>query len=1151
MPGPGALAPQRPGFPDSVLTRAAARALLLAVCVLFFAPWPAPAAESGRLVLVHPGDAPPYCFRDDEGLPAGLLVDFWRLVGAKAGLEVELRLAPDALEEVRQGRADAHAGLVASPGLEDRFLFSRPFLDLGIGLFVARPAGSGVSRDFPLEGEDTTAGLVSDDPAAAFLAASFPKLKQRVYPDLPSLAAALAVGQVQVAAGPTLRLREVLDRLGGEERFSLVRGFPGPQLRAALRRGDDALLARVNAGLERVSLDEAAHLEERWSGSRRGFPLWTLGVAAAVAALGLGFAAILRARRLRAGAEAQIRETDLLRENLMAEMARHKKTQDLLAAAIEQSPSGIIIAFPGGELPPVLNRQAMTLLGITEIPPLGRTPQDRSWTLYTKAGRLVPRDELPIERVLARGETMHNAEYRAVRSDGSERWILLNAAPVVGQDGERRAAVVVFQDVTASRQAERELARFKFLLDAGVEEVYLVRPDGRLDYVNEAVARSLGYPRDELAGRPIQEIDPNLSPEALARLMRSVRERPQTFESIQCSRAGQQPVKEIKAFYMRFGEEEFICGFGQDITERKRMQEELERTRALFAAALEQTRTGLIIVDAASGEVCIINPAAEAQLGLKPGEATAQGVKAAQLPPGWRAFKADGTRYAQEDHPLQRVLRKGESVEDMEVFLEFPQAPARWLLINASPIREASGAVTAGIMAMTDISGRKQMESQLLFKAQHDALTGLPNRSLCLERIQTALEGAVRGNGLFAVAFMDLDHFKMLNDSLGHSFGDRVLAETARRLVLAVGGQGSVCRFGGDEFVLIVEEAGSAEDAQVLIRQAMETLRQPMRVDAQEVRLTASVGVVVGPTADSPKAESILQNADLAMHRAKDSGRDRIRLFHPGMLRRALELLALDADMRRGLEQDEFVLFYQPVMRADGTEMIGMEALVRWKSPTRGLVTPHAFIPYAEDSGLIVPLGEQVLRRACAVMAAWRARHPSAGALSLAVNLSARQFAQPEIVETVRQILAQTGLPPARLKLELTESTLMADPESALSAMRRLKALGVSLAIDDFGTGYSSLAYLQRFPVDILKIDRSFVRDLPRGDTDSLALVRAIIALAGSLRMEVVAEGVESREQLDILARLGCRAVQGYLFHPALPEDELEALLETHAPLAD
>ncbi|MDP3428676.1 MAG: EAL domain-containing protein, partial [Humidesulfovibrio sp.] len=712
--------------------------------------------------------------------------------------------------------------------------------------------------------------------------------------------------------------------------------------------------------------------------------------------------------------------------------------------------------------------------------------------------------------------------------------ISANASPVRDARGEIRAGVVVINDITEVRQTNRDMARFKFFLDSGVEEVYLVRPDGVVSYVNEAVARSLGYPRADLLGQPLSLIDPAYTPAAVRTLLRTLRAGPQTFEAEQVTRIGGRVIKEIKAFYMRSGEEEFICAFGQDITERKRMQLELESTRTLFSAAMDQAITGIAIADAATGRVVMANPAAAEMVGLTPAEL--ERMHMGEHLPTWNFLDEGGTPIAATESPLIRSITRGESTRDLVVRFLREGKPDRWLLINAAPIRSADAAIQAGVMVLADITSHKQMEAQLLFKAQHDALTGLANRTLCLELIQQVLENSQRRNALFAVAFMDLDRFKMLNDSLGHSFGDLVLVEAARRLVLGMRGQGQVCRFGGDEFVLIVSEPATAEEAQGIIRSALESLGTPFGVEGQEVRLTASVGVVVGPTADSPKAEDILQNADMAMHRAKDTGRDRIRMFHPGMLRRARELMALDADMRRALEQEEFLVYYQPVMSINGARTLGFEALVRWKSPTRGLVTPHAFIPHAEESGLIVPLGELVLRRACATMAAWRERYPASRSMTLAVNLSARQFIQPDIVETVRQILRESGLPPAWLKLELTESTLMGDPEAALSSMRRLKALGVSLAIDDFGTGYSSLAYLQRFPVDMLKIDRSFVQDLPREDSDSRELARAIMALARSLRLGVVAEGVETREQLELLAELGCEAVQGYYFSPALPE---------------
>ena len=1095
------------------------------------------------MTFVHAGDAPPYLFRDQNGQPAGLLADYWRLWGRKSGVSVRLVLAKSGedLAMVASGQADVHAGLPLSPDLEETLAFSRPLLDLGVGVFAA--SGQGGLSPQQVEGEAALVGLVQGDPAAAFLAATVPNLRQQYFPDLATLVTAASLGQVRVLAGPSLALRHELAGLPaglngglmGGRRFELVRVFPGVLLRAAVRRGNAELLARLNTGMDAISAEELRELEQKWAGPPpRQLHGWKALLAASAALLALALWVLMRARRLRSEATARIHESDLLRENLMAEMTRHRKTQHLLMAAIEQSPSGIVIAFADDATAPMLNHQAVRILGPGDVPPQGSSPGEHPWRAFRPSGAVVPEDELPLNRALRHGETLENMDLRLVLADGTERWILANAAPVLDAHGEIRAGVVVFNDVTEARQTARELARFKFFLESGVEEVYLVRPDGVLAYVNEAVARSLGHVRSDLLDQPLTLIDPTYSQEAVQNLLRQVRTRPRTFETEQLTRTGGRLRKEIKAFYMRFGEEEYVCAFGQDITERVRMQDELESTRTLFSAAMDQALTGIVIADPVTGKFIMANPVAVDMMGLTPG--VRETLTLGHKPPNCEVVSGDGVALQPKERPLYLAAKEGLTTRDRELRFVRPGAPERWVLVSAAPVRSADGAVLAGIMVMADITGRKQMEAQLLFKAQHDALTGLANRALCLELIQQVLEDSQRRNTLFAVAFMDLDRFKMLNDSLGHSFGDRVLVEAARRLVLGVRGQGQVCRFGGDEFVLIVNEPATAEQAQEIIKSGLDSLCTPFTVEGQEVRLTASVGLVIGPTADSPRAEDILQNADMAMHRAKDTGRDRVRLFHPGMQRRARELLALDADLRKGLEQDEFLVYYQPVMSVGGDRALGLEALVRWKSPGRGLVTPLAFIPHAEESGLIVPLGELVLRRACAAMAAWRERYPEARRMSLAVNLSARQFAQPGIVETVRQILRESGLPPARLKLELTESTLMGDPEAALSSMRRLKALGVSLAIDDFGTGYSSLAYLQRFPVDILKIDRSFVHDLPREDSDSRELARAIMALARSLRLSVVAEGVETREQLDLLVEMGCEAVQGFYFSPPLPE---------------
>jgi len=1133
--------------------------LLLALAWLR-APLRALAQDAPVLVVVCPDDAPPYGYRDAKGEPAGLLPDFWRLFAERNGMTVDLRLAPgaEALRHVVEGRAHAHAGMALAEastatgesGYEERVAWTRPLLDQGLGLFVAAELAAELESQGAVRWEDArlAAGYLGGDVAATHLRVSFPGLTQREFQDLDALATALALGQVHMAAGPVLPLQYRLRALGGQERFVMVRRFPGAVLRTAVRLGDHALLARINAGLDALDPEDIRALEVRHARGAQRFPAWAavvVGLGAALLASSLFV--LVRARTVRRVADARSRETDLWRDTLLAEMARHRKTQDLLASAIEQSPLGIVVAYGDGVTPPVFNSQALRILRLESSPTIEEAIQGPALRAYTPMGKYVPNAELPLLVALRRGETVTGVEFRGVFSDGVERWFRASAAPVLDGQGKVRGAVSVFQDTTESRQDERELARFKFFLDVGVEEVYLVRPNGVIAYVNEAVARSLGHARQELLEAPLSIIDPAFSADDSARLLNQVRQGPRTFETVQRTRDRRQVLKEIKAFYMRFGDEEYICAFGRDITEKRRTERELESTRALFAASLDQAPWGIIIGDASTRRVTIANSVAAEMLGVGP--EVLVGMEVDGHLPNWRFLDGKDQVVLPDETPLSRAIDLGEVTNDLEVRFFLDNGAERWLLTNARPVRNAEGRIVAGIMVMAEITTRKRMEAQLKFKALHDALTGLPNRTRCLELIQQTLDKARRCSLAYAVAFVDLDRFKMLNDSLGHSFGDRVLLEASLRLVQALGSQGSVCRFGGDEFVLLVDRVDSLDAAQGLLRSAMESLCRTMNVEGQEVRLTASVGVVLGPVEDDQSAGNVLQNADLAMHRAKDTGRDRMRLFHPGMLRRAQELLALDADMRRGLEQDEFLVYYQPIMSTDGTLVLGVEALARWQSPTRGLVAPHAFISHAEDSGLIVPLGEQVLRRACLEIVALRKRFTLARRISLAVNLSAKQFAQPDLVDMVRQVLRETGLPAGSLKLELTESALMDDPETALTAMRRLKALGVSLAIDDFGTGYSSLSYLQRFPVDVLKIDRSFVRDLPREDADSRALVRAIAALADSLRMSVVAEGVETREQLDLLIALGCEAVQGFFFHPPLLEAELAELLARHESL--
>ncbi|HEX7151160.1 MAG TPA: EAL domain-containing protein [Thermoanaerobaculia bacterium] len=420
--------------------------------------------------------------------------------------------------------------------------------------------------------------------------------------------------------------------------------------------------------------------------------------------------------------------------------------------------------------------------------------------------------------------------------------------------------------------------------------------------------------------------------------------------------------------------------------------------------------------------------------------------------------------------------------------------------------------------------------------AYHDALTGLPNRPLFVDRLIVALAQAQRGQQKLAVFFLDLDRFKDINDSLGHSTGDALLKSVAERIRSCIREGDTVARFGGDEFTLLIPRVESVENAATIAHKIIETLKLPFFIHARELFVTTSIGVSLFPE-DGLDPETLVRNADTAMYRAKEQGRDNYQLYAPAMNARALERLALENMLRKALTHDELVLHYQPVIDARTEQIVGAEALVRWRHPELGLLGPAQFITVAELSGLIIPLGQWVLATACRQIRAWE-QH----GLTMSVNLSARQFGQPDLVDQIRAVIADTGINPAQLQLEITESNAMQNAESTMFTLRELRALGVKIAMDDFGTGYSSLNYLKRFPIDTLKLDQSFVHDVTSDSVDA-AIVSAVIAMAHSLEMTVVAEGVETKEQLELLRRKDCDLIQGYYYSKPVPAAELDEQL--------
>ncbi|MDE2090517.1 MAG: EAL domain-containing protein [Gammaproteobacteria bacterium] len=439
----------------------------------------------------------------------------------------------------------------------------------------------------------------------------------------------------------------------------------------------------------------------------------------------------------------------------------------------------------------------------------------------------------------------------------------------------------------------------------------------------------------------------------------------------------------------------------------------------------------------------------------------------------------------------------------------------------------------------TEMADRKRAEEQLLRLANYDSLTGLPNRTLFEQKLSSAIKRARRGDAQLAVLFVDLDRFKHINDSLGHHTGDQVLKRVAQRLKRCVKDRDTVARLSGDEFIVLMEHLDKREDVSHLAERILRTLAKPMLLGETELRVTGSVGITL-LAADSPDAKSLLANADTALYRAKHRGRNSYQFFSPDMHEAALRRLKREVELRKALTRGELVLHYQPLFDVLKGEIMGLEALLRWHSQAFGLVAPTEFIPLAEETGLIIPIGEWVLREACKQAVHWRAIYGAE--FHMAVNLSARQFSVPDLASIVGRILGESGLPPQALILEITESLTLANEESNLEELSKLRGMGISLALDDFGTGNSSLAYLKRFPINVLKLDRSFVRDVALNHEDA-AVARATIKLANALGHRVVAEGVENAAQLEWLQMESCGLIQGFLLSEPLDVPACERLI--------
>lgn len=577
----------------------------------------------------------------------------------------------------------------------------------------------------------------------------------------------------------------------------------------------------------------------------------------------------------------------------------------------------------------------------------------------------------------------------------------------------------------------------------------------------------------------------------------------------------------------------------KDITERKWLEEYLRLLESVVVNANEIvmiSQTEEAIDDPLGLRIVYVNDAFSRATGYSSGEAIG---KSALL------LLGEKTSISEVDR-IRDTLNAHEPVR-AEVILYRKDESHFWVDVNMVPIRNEQGQVTHFVSVMREVTERKIVEEQLRRNAFHDSLTGLPNRLLFMERLSQTVERANEDPDYrFALLFLDLDRFKVINDSLGHMIGDQLLIAIARRLEGCLNKHDTVARLGGDEFTILLENIKNDTDAAKVAERVQKALSTPFNLSGHEVFTSASIGITLSST-DFDRPEDLLRGADIAMYRAKAQGKACHEVFDHDMHTHVVALMQLENDLRRAVERQDFELYYQPIVALATGRIMGFEALVRWQHPEQGIISPAKFVPIAEETGLIIPLGQWVLREACRQLKQWQDEFSSEPPLTVSVNLSSRQFSQPSLINQIRQILVETGIDAHCLKLEITESAIMENTESAMDMLLQLKAMGIQLSVDDFGTGYSSLGYLYRFPMDVLKIDRSFVSRVDV-DGEKLELVRTIITLAWNLGMDVVAEGVETTKQLAQLKALKCEYGQGFLFSKPLPRLEAAKLIPQPHP---
>ena len=1079
-------------------------------------------SSNSRLHLGIDTAWPPFEFMDAQGHYSGLSASYIALIEERLSLHVQplqTRSWSEVLEGARNGSLDLLPAIMPTPERQRDLLFTRPYLDFPI-VILTRQQGPQPRQLDQLRG--LRIAVVQDYAPHELLRSRHPELQLLPQPSVAAALRALATSQADAMVGDLASsvwsLRQLkLDGLlvSGETPYRYQLAMAAPHANAPLIGILDRLLGELTP-------EEIATLQEPWLGSlqdTRDAWLRTLlryGTPALLLSL-VVLAALLRInQRLRQ----EMRSRKELEKRLRNSEQHYRGLVESLNAVAWQ------IRMDEGRYTYV-SPHAEKLLGYPMSDWL--EPGFRQRILHPEdASRAL---QYSLDEIRAGRD--HSLDYRVLAADGRTLWVRDIVTLIADGNGMLLRGLLV--DISEAKRTEQLLRlsedKFAKAFHASPDGLLITRlQDASILEANDSFYRITGYNSAEAIGSTTLDLGLWATDEDRDSMVRQIRETGILSHQRAWIRTKHGPLRlgELSAQAILIDGTPCILTIARDITEREQMQERLHQAAIVF----ESTAEGVIITDHHQ-RITAVNRAFSEITGYSQQEALGQS------PSLLSSGRHDSAFYTAMWHQISvHGHWQGEIWNKRKNGEIYPE----WLTI--SKVNGPQGQITHFVGVFADISSLKQAQASLDYQAHHDPLTDLPNRTLFENRLNSALNDARIGQSQGAVLFLDLDHFKHINDSLGHPVGDLLLKGIAQRLREQLRDIDTVARLGGDEFIVLLPGLHQPRDAEHIASKLLDCFSKPFQVDGHEFIISASIGISLFPK-DGNDVATLVKNADAAMYSAKSRGRNRIEFYTRNLTIQAAERMTLELELRRAIERNELSLYYQPKICLHSGQLVGAEALLRWHHPVFGEISPERFIPLAEDNSMILQIGDWVLQQACRQMRAWQDSHASFGALS--INLSGNQLRQPQLVERIASTLDHFGLQAACLQLEITENFIMSQAEKALQILHQLKELGLQLAIDDFGTGYSSLSYLKRLPVDTLKIDKSFIRGLP-GDANDAAITRAIIALGHSLQMTVVAEGVETKAQEIFLTCEGFDQIQGYtISRPLRPESFAAEFLD---PLA-